>query len=129
MLNSGRDSVHALPMNAKSNYYSAIITLKSIDVYKSLIEQGFFLQHLFMQPTKYIPKIKQCDKCLNFGHLRQKCKATDDKCLNCAGTHSVEQCKSSFLKCANCGESHKGNDRHCKKYMQVCNILNFKYGL
>lgn len=55
----------------------------------------------------YVPPVKQCLKCLRFGHIAKFCK-NDEVCSICTQKHSFKQCivDRSNAKCANCGGNH-----------------------
>lgn len=50
--------------------------------------------------------IRQCTRCLGFGHGRRHCSEPADLCSHCGGPHLRSQCKHSMEgtapKCRNC---------------------------
>ncbi|CAG4985428.1 unnamed protein product [Parnassius apollo] len=63
----------------------------------------------------------KCHKCLQFGHMRSKCTATESLCSHCAGSdHQVDKCpvknEPGSVKCYNC-TSHNArfkSNQDCK---------------
>lgn len=55
----------------------------------------------------YVPPVKQCLKCMKFGHIAKFCKNAD-VCSICSLNHNFKSCNEdgSNAKCANCGGSH-----------------------
>lgn len=55
----------------------------------------------------YIPPVKQCLRCMRFGHLAKFCK-NKEVCSICSGEHNFKTCTidNSSAKCANCSGNH-----------------------
>jgi hypothetical protein len=54
---------------------------------------------------------KQCMKCQAYGHKAFKCRAKNNICALCAGTHCTSECLTETKKCTNC-VSDNTNGRH-----------------
>lgn len=65
---------------------------------------------------KYIPPIKQCHTCLNYGHLAKFCRQ-QLSCLKCGDRHDVTECKQEHPQCKHCSLRHFANDRLCPHYI------------
>jgi len=49
-----------------------------------------------------------------FGHMANRCKATEDTCGRCAAKgHRAKDCKSVPVKCANCGQAAQSGHKEC----------------
>lgn len=67
-------------------------------------------------PVKpYYPLPRQCTKCLEFGHLIEKCRYPQERCTKCSGEHPMNNCKSTD-RCRNCGGQHAPISRSCPLY-------------
>jgi hypothetical protein len=66
-------------------------------------------------------EVRQCSRCLKFGHLAKFCRATEDTCAKCAGPHSAISCDvlPSEFKCKNCNQGHSAASRACPSYAKA----------
>lgn len=69
----------------------------------------------------FIPSVKQCFNCYQFGHTKSSCKNNNKICLIC-GDKYHGYCERQ-AKCTNCGENHKANDKKCAKYLYNKQLL------
>nr|XP_012146121.1 PREDICTED: glutamic acid-rich protein-like [Megachile rotundata] len=72
-----------------------------------LIGQG----HVGIKIEPYVEPVKQCYRCLRFGHVQATCREQIRKCANC-GEKEHGQCGKDS-KCVNCGGSHGSLSRGC----------------
>lgn len=77
--------------------------------------------------SQYIPPVKQCLKCLRFGHIATYCK-NSEKCSICTENHNYRQCKTSSeeAKCINCGGNHIAISSQCPIKKQKINEIRIK---
>lgn len=71
--------------------------------------------------TTYIPPVKQCYKCLRYGHLAKFCKNAE-RCSICAEAHNYKNCTQSPDKavCVHCKGSHLSISGECRvKKMKI----------
>uniref|UniRef100_A0A6V7L862 Uncharacterized protein n=1 Tax=Bracon brevicornis TaxID=1563983 RepID=A0A6V7L862_9HYME len=61
----------------------------------------------------YVPKMKQCKKCLRPNHLTKQCRASSERCSKCSRNHNAKDCESREFKCANYGGPHEATSRRC----------------
>jgi hypothetical protein len=100
---------------------TAFVTLSTKEQRNNLISRGKipigFEIHRISAYDR--PKVIQCYKCQEFGHISKICKK-ENKCLHCAGNHRSIECtlkkSTSQFKCANCSGNHKANSPTCQKY-------------
>ena len=86
-------------------------------------------------PVKfYFPPIKQCYKCLRFGHIQVNCKAQSARCINCSENNCNNQCGGNDMKCGNCGKrDHNAKSEKCqvkidhKETLKIMTIGNLTY--
>lgn len=62
----------------------------------------------------YIPPVKQCFKCLRFGHLAKFCH-NSQRCSICTGSHSFKECEvpSERATCVHCKGNHLSVSGQC----------------
>lgn len=62
----------------------------------------------------YVPPVKQCLKCLRFGHIAKFCK-NSEKCSICAENHNYKECQTEAknAKCYNCKGNHVAISAEC----------------
>ena len=61
--------------------------------------------------------VRQCSKCLKYGHSARGCGALE-RCHKCgSGTHKVAACVKS-TKCVNCGGAHGARNKKCPAYIR-----------
>ncbi|GBN03357.1 hypothetical protein AVEN_268068-1 [Araneus ventricosus] len=75
----------------------------------------------------------QCFRCLKFGHTQSRCRAPEELCSRCQGTHSFRTCLETQSKCRNCCEYNRNNrngprlqvthtavSRKCPIFLRAC---------
>lgn len=64
--------------------------------------------------TRYVQPVKQCLKCLQFGHIASYCK-NNDVCSICSDNHSFKVCSADKQNpiCANCKGNHIAISASC----------------
>ncbi|CAG5036674.1 unnamed protein product [Parnassius apollo] len=106
--------------NRNSNLYNAVF-LAEAKVYRKILDLGrVCVDHQRITVDSFSPFL-QCHKCLQFGHMRSKCTATESLCSHCAGSdHQVDKCpvknEPGSVKCYNC-TSHNArfkSNQDCK---------------
>lgn len=62
----------------------------------------------------YVPPVKQCLRCMRFGHIAKFCKNAE-VCSICSGNHNYKNCitDSEHVKCANCSGNHVAISTTC----------------
>lgn len=77
--------------------------------------------------TKYKSNsdVTQCFRCMQFGHISKNCHRVE-KCLKCAGPHSVKECVVETVLCANCNEEHMANEKSCNTYKKNIDLKRKK---
>lgn len=69
--------------------------------------------------------IRQCSKCLGYGHGRRQCSEPTDLCCHCGGTHMRAQCGAFKVgvapSCRNCCMDKRQNVEH-NAFSEVCPI-------
>ncbi|CAK1588834.1 unnamed protein product [Parnassius mnemosyne] len=92
--------------NRNSNLYNAVF-LAEAKVYRKILDLGrVCVDHQRITVDSFSPFL-QCHKCLQFGHMKSKCTATESPCSHCASTdHQVDNCpvknNPNSVKCYNC---------------------------
>ena len=80
-------------------------------------------EHIFLgferfDIEQYIPLPRRCFKCQQFGHEARTCRATEDICPLCLGTHKHDDCPNKeSLKCPNCDGAHPATSRECPAFL------------
>lgn len=70
--------------------------------------------------------IKQCYKCLDFGHIAKDCQRPP-VCANCSGGHATRDCQShSALKCRNCCSAKMNDTAHSALDARKCHIIKMR---
>lgn len=64
--------------------------------------------------TPYVPPVKQCLRCLRYGHLAKFCK-NSEKCSICAGSHNYKSCTvaPTSASCYHCKGNHIAISSEC----------------
>ena len=103
-----------------------LVSFSSIDDVQNIISDGVFINNLFLQPEKFIPKIKptRCFKCNKFGHVANLCKNNTHCCKCGSDQHSQKDCSSQSMKCVNCDGNHAASDTKCPIYIELFKSLN-----
>lgn len=72
------------------------------------------LDHWRHEVNLYIPPVKQCLKCLRYGHIAKFCRNTEI-CSICTENHNFKECPADKTnpKCANCQGNHVGISSSC----------------
>ena len=80
-------------------------------------------EHIFLgferfDVEQYIPLPRRCFKCQRFGHGARTCRATEDICPLCSGTHKQDDCPNKESpKCPNCDGAHPATSRDCPAFL------------
>jgi hypothetical protein len=75
-----------------------------------------------------IPKVVQCYKCQQFGHISKFCSAAP-RCLMCGEEHEHkpgDKCMKA-IKCANCGGNHVSSYRGCPYFKHAQEVKQDQY--
>lgn len=70
------------------------------------------LDHWRHEVGIYIPPVKQCLRCMKFGHIAKYCK-NNEVCSICAEPHNFKNCNKAKTQCANCGGDHVAISAAC----------------
>ncbi|GBO19691.1 hypothetical protein AVEN_42078-1 [Araneus ventricosus] len=81
----------------------------------------------------------QCFRCLKFGHVQSRCRAPEEHCSRCLGSHSYKNCTAAASSCRNCHEYNRRNrvgprlkvthtavSRHCPIFFRACEELRLR---
>ena len=104
-------------------------TFSSSDDASNIINNGVFIQNLFLKPEKYIGKTTPtcCFKCQMFGHISNFCR-NKQRCANCSSEeHVAKDCTSPNSKCLNCKSDHKASNIKCPVYISHLDRINNKF--
>ena len=72
-----------------------------------------FGDHVRMRVHRFKASPKQCRKCLEYGHLREKCENTL-RCSKCSGNHVADTCNNEMF-CFLCDERHNPTSNVCAR--------------
>ena len=76
--------------------------------------------HVWLRVEPFVEAVKQCFRCLKFGHIQATCRATKKRCFVC--TKEVHGKCEERAKCINCGEGHLSVARECQIYQREAAI-------
>lgn len=73
-----------------------------------------YLDNWRHEVKQYVPPVKQCLKCLRYGHIAKFCR-NSEVCSVCTGNHNFKTCsiEISKAKCANCSGNHIAISSSC----------------
>ena len=78
------------------------------------LSEHIFLGFEWFDVEQYIPLPRRCFKCQRFSHGARTCRATEDICPLCSGTHKQDDCPNKESpKCPNCDGAHPATSRDC----------------
>ncbi|CAI6370347.1 unnamed protein product [Macrosiphum euphorbiae] len=81
--------------------------------FKSIVGKSLFIGLSKCRTVEYVD-VNRCFKCQGFGHMANRCKATEDTCGRCAAKgHRAKDCQSVPVKCANCGQAAQSGHKEC----------------
>jgi hypothetical protein len=100
-------------------------------VYK-LLSYGIKLSYLVykVEEFKQVPRITQCFRCQNFGHIAKNCKNEKQICPRCGkNDHELDDnnkpiCKETVRFCVNCNGDHSSAYAKCPKKTERINKAN-----
>ena len=95
---------------------------------KQAIESGLNIlyTHYACEAPHDKPKIVQCNKCYQMGHVSNQCE-NDTKCMKCGETqHMMSECARQEPKCSNCQGPHMPTSLACLVKRQEANKQNAK---
>ena len=72
--------------------------------------------HVYLRIEPFVEAVKQCFKCLRFGHVQAVCKTPIRKCFVCT-TEAHGRCEDK-PKCINCGGEHLSMARECQTFQR-----------
>ena len=86
---------------------------------RKAIENGVYICNELKrcEASKTEPRVTQCYKCQNFGHMAINCP-NQQRCLRCGDNHAVRDCKipKQQVKCINCRGEHPAQYKGCPVY-------------
>ena len=71
--------------------------------------------------SPFLGRIKQCRKCLRYGHYQDQCKSKVSKCQDC-GEASHDENEECRLKCVFCKGQHSAFDPKCEERQRQRNV-------
>ncbi|KAJ8686713.1 hypothetical protein QAD02_022507 [Eretmocerus hayati] len=86
-----------------------------------------FIYNVEKAVEKYYPQIRQCYRCLHFGHLKANCKAPNERCMRCGEiSQEQHQCENDprLPICFHCKQNHKAIDKSCPRRQREQEIKN-----
>jgi hypothetical protein len=84
-----------------------------ITLRRSLLPDFLYIYRQRIHVSPFLSRIKQCDKCLRFGHNSNNCKGKQ-RCKNCgSGDHCDKGC--AIIKCIHCKKNHSALDFACEE--------------
>ncbi|XP_070519185.1 uncharacterized protein [Cardiocondyla obscurior] len=87
-------------------------TPESVNLFGNLVK---------LKVRPYLPDVKQCYRCYQFGHTKVVCKNKERLCIICGDVfHGI--C-DKIAKCVNCKCEHKANDKKCETYIYNKNVI------
>ena len=91
------------------------------------LPDNVYLDHWRHEVNAYVPPVKQCLKCLRYGHIAKYCK-NSEKCSICSESHNFRTCTidSANAKCYNCGGNHIAISSVCPVKKQKITELKTK---
>lgn len=80
----------------------------------TILPQYIYLDSWRHEVSKYIPPVKQCLRCLRYGHIAKFCRNAE-VCSICTSNHNFKSCQvdSKDAKCANCKGNHIAISSSC----------------
>lgn len=96
-------SIHLQPTKTVSITFSCPILPESVDLNSWLFEV-----------RQYIPPVKQCLRCLRYGHIAKYCK-NSERCSICGGSHCYKDCitDTKDAMCVHCNGNHIAISSSC----------------
>lgn len=87
-------------------FCSMIVHLTDPVAANEAIRNRICFNHLLKVTERSTKRIKQCYKCLDFGHFAKACTETFRSCSHCARAHPFDECPSRAepLCCVNCAQ-------------------------
>lgn len=71
----------------------------------TLLPEYVTLDHWRHEVNIYVPPVKQCLRCMKFGHIAKYCR-NGEVCSICSDSHNFKACPKTLTKCANCSGDH-----------------------
>lgn len=93
----------------------------------SQLPEYIYLDSWRHEVSVYVPPVKQCLKCLRYGHIAKFCK-NSEKCSICTEDHNFKACKidPNNAKCLNCKGNHIAISSSCPIKQQKINEIKVK---
>lgn len=97
---------------ARVAFNSRAIRDQVLDKGRVLISENRSQAVASVDPAK---EVKQCTRCLRFGHLTSACKAKFEECGKCAENHATQTCQATpeRYRCRNCSKQHSATSLRC----------------
>lgn len=95
-------------IEAGKPFSSLIIHLTDPAAANTAIRNRICFKHLLKVTEKSTKRVKQCYKCLDFGHFAKACPEDFRSCSHCAGAHPFDDCpkRAEPLCCVNCAQKY-----------------------
>ena len=76
--------------------------------------------HVWLNVKPYIEAVKQCFKCLRYGHIQMGCRAPERRCFICTKPYHGRCTENP--RCCNCKGEHISTARECPHYQKEAAI-------
>lgn len=98
---------------------SVLFTFQGLNLPKYI--NFYFLE---FSVSVYVSPVTQCFRCLRFGHTRNNCRGSKEKCFNCAEDSHQPQGEDFTCEtcCMYCKNNHRSTDKRCPEYQRQKNI-------
>lgn len=95
-----------------------------------LLQGRIYVSNYSVNVRKDIREPIRCNKCQEYGHIRNECKGVE-KCPQCTSTnHLFAACRQSLKPCCvSCGplSTHPSTSRTCPTFLNKCHSLELRY--
>ncbi|XP_031788843.1 uncharacterized protein LOC100680327 [Nasonia vitripennis] len=76
----------------------------------------------------YYPQVRQCYRCFRFGHIKNNCKAPNERCIRCGEPKHTDGNECPYINtqptCLHCKQNHLPIDKSCPAKIEEQNLKN-----
>jgi macrodomain Ter protein organizer (MatP/YcbG family) len=72
--------------------------------------------------SPFLAKIKQCKRCLRYGHFQDQCKSKFERCSDCGANSHADGSAQCTVKCIYCKKNHSAFDPNCEERQRQRNV-------